>query len=189
LYVACACSGRRDDFIFLFAERKELIDVDGFIFTLFWLVLIFVGIGWLVKKMKEHKREFAATIKGAIAIVEVDNGNKIMKLDYDSKVYVIDKFTLQGVTLGRAVSQQGSQARIALAGNWERVDENTIRGIVDTFKGRDHSKYPSHTEWVLKIGESFPLGFVAGRSMKYIKASTSQAKVIDLYIPDGSSAS
>jgi len=33
------------------------------------------------------------------------------------------------------------------------------------------------------------LGFVAGRSMKYIKASTSQTKVIDLYIPDGSSAS
>ena len=171
--------------LLLSVENKGLIIVDlSSILTIFWLLFIFGGIAWLVRQMRTHKREFSASLKGAIAIVEMDNGNNIMKLDYASKVYGIDKLTLQGVVLGRAVSQRDSQARIELAGDWERVNENTVKGVVDTFKGRDHGKYPSRTEWVLTLGESFTLGFVAGRGVKYIKASSSQAKIVGLYVSE-----
>jgi len=150
---------------------------------MFWLLFILGGIGWIVKQMRSHNQEFSASMKGAIAIVEVDSGNNIMKLNYDSRVYGIDKLTLQGIVLGRALSQKGTQARIALSGDWQRVDESTIKGVVGTYKGRDHDKYPSRVEWTLTVGESFPLGFVAGRSAKYIKSGSSHAKIVDLYIP------
>jgi len=171
---------------------KELIDVDAAsMFSLFWLLLIVAGIGWLVKQMRDHKREFSASLKGAIAIVEVDSRNNLLKYNMDAKVYGVDKLTLQGVVLGRAVSQQGSQARIALAGDWVRVDENTIKGAVDTFKGKDHGRYPSRFEWAFTVGEWFPLGFVDGsRNGRYITASSKwYARIIYLYVPGDATSS
>lgn len=133
--------------------------------------------------------------EGAIVIVEV--GFNLAKYNRNGEVYGFSEglrsSNLWGNTLlGNVIAQQGSQARIALIGNWERVDENTIKG--ELIAGNLISK-----DWVFKIGESFPVGR-RGTRKAYTKTdegrirgysellsdSTRYAKVIDLYVPEDS---
>ena len=176
--------------------------MDGFIFTLFWLLLIVAGIGWLVKQMRNHKREVDASVKGAFIHAEIFNAHTLKRYNRAGRLYVFDELISRYIKLGFTLGQHGTQTKIGLFGDWERVDENTIKGMVEffidesslgTYKSRTGTTvtYPKWwggpVECNLKVGDVFPVGRRFGRGgpgiIKADSPSPLVLKITHIYLP------
>jgi len=151
---------------------------------------IFLLMFFTSKKVSQQQR---ATHKGAVVIVEA-SANTAQRLNskrtFNNQVYGYDKLTLRPVIVGHIVALQGNQIRIALSGNWERVNENSIKGIVD-FTNDGSGAWVGKTEWVFTVGEAFPIGSRRRKSttITAVGSESPTLRVLQLYVPEDSLSS
>ena len=86
-----------------------------FLFSILFLIGGAVLLPYFI--LRRSKAEVAAH-KG-IMVVEVKPGRNLKTYSSRGEIYGYDKLTLKPVRLGYTITQQGSQAKIALLGEWE----------------------------------------------------------------------
>ena len=183
------------------------------IIALGYTTLFFVGIAlfmkWVKKKAKEQERQKpsyqrhnGAIIYGEASGARTDDFGTYNRLTR-GRLYAYIESLSRYVRLGYLSAGQGSQITVALYGDWEKVDENTIKGMVEYFAD-DGSLSPGPlgslrvwggpVECELKIGEVFPLGYKIGRAGSLGKIVDNIAhgkhltfKITHFYIPSSNS--
>jgi len=153
-------------------------------FTAFFFVGIVLIMKWSKRKADEqnaqkpaYQRHNGVFLHGQASGAHKEDFNLYRRL-INHVLYVYVESLSRYVRLGYISSGQGSQITIALYGEWEKVDEHTIRGMVDFFideggtssyksrSGNDVT-YPiwwgGPVECELKIGDVFLVGHKVGR--------------------------
>jgi|GEM_PF-3378477 len=153
-------------------------------------LLIVVGLFIMFRNSRKRvSHKIATTYQGAIVIV--DAGRRVIDNRYQINrvIFGYDKSTLRPVAVGNVVARQGTQLRIALSGDWERVSENAIKGMVSFVQ--DHSgAWTGKTEWVFTIGEEFPVGSIRhGRFVGIVGPDSYRLRVLQIYVPEDSISS
>jgi len=190
--------------------KKEVLDIEILI-AFGYLTFFFVGIVLLLKWIKkgaekqERQKPSYQRHNGAFIHAEIFNAHTLKRHNRTGTIYVFDILISRYIKLGFTSEQHGAQTKISLFGDWERVDENTIKGMVEfyveegsfgTYKSRTGTTVTFPKWWEgpiecnLKVGDVLPVGRRIGRSGSgHIKAEIPPhivLKITHIYIPGDS---
>jgi len=136
----------------------------------------------IILLFKFYRSYDSAQFKGAVMVVETSRQPGLFGsqriLGYSQGLE--SRFTVANIWLGKTIEQHGPQLKIALMGDWERVDENTIRGTLIAIRSREGARVVRE----FKIGQEFPITTV---SQAILNSDTNQARVMQLYLPEDTS--
>ncbi|MCL2565506.1 MAG: hypothetical protein FWE24_06835 [Defluviitaleaceae bacterium] len=161
-----------------------MFDLTGFLTPLAPLVIIAFLFLYVKKNVIGEQKPLKH--EGVIMVIESDGRFMSGLTSRRVWTYALSRVgapTLSAnVYIGNVLSQQGRQAKIALNGEWKRLDENTITGeLFVSTHGAGARK-----EWVLKVGEELPLSQVHRAVMN---SGTRYIKIVHLYIPEDAETS
>jgi len=165
-----------------FGFEEILSHILAFAFVAFMII----GIPLLVKKRTKNLTD---PRKGAFAIVEAWKGHRKKHDIFGRRIHAYDKSTLKPVLLGHVSSQKsGGHAQMDLFGTWKRVDENAIKATVSFVRGDGDEMTPRGVaEYVLRIGEEFPILLQPGRRSRAIIGNPpTYIRVLYLHVPEDS---
>jgi len=159
-----------------------LSDFLGLFSSLIPIAIIVLLFLWVIKNVigKQSNQQY----DGATMILEVNrripNQGPLFgmrkRMIFGFSPHFSSKRMLANVSIGYMLSQHGSQITIALQGNWNRIDQNAIRGNLYAHLSSEGTRIVRD----FNVGQELPISwardFPLGDNPNY-------AKIIQVYVP------